>query len=49
MSKLGFKPKWTPLHDKRADQFQEKYFQKGKKDTASDHSDFMKWAYGKKS
>ncbi len=49
MSKLGFEPKWTPFHDKRAAQFHELYFKKGKKDTATDHDDFMKWVYGKKS
>lgn len=49
MSKIGYKPKWATLHDKRADQFQELYFEKGKKETAIDHIDFMKWAYGKKS
>ncbi|GEM_PF-5507370 len=47
MSKLGFKPKWTPLHDKRAEEFQETYFASSKKDTAADHDAFMKWAYGK--
>lgn len=49
MSKLGFEPKWDPLHDERADQFEKTYFKKGKKETATDHNDFMKWAYDKKS
>ena len=48
MSKQGFKPKWTQLHTKRADQFEETYLEKGKKDIVSDPDDFMKWAYGKK-
>jgi len=49
MSKQGFEPKWTPLHDKRADQFEKIYLKKGIQKIASDHDDFMKWAYGKKS
>lgn len=48
MQKLGFKPEWKPLHDKRADQFKETYFGKGKIETV-EQQDFMKWAYGKKS
>lgn len=48
MTKKGFKPKWTKLHTKRADQFEETYFVKGKKEIVSDPHDFMKWMYGKK-
>ena len=49
MVKIGFKPKWEALHDKRTVTFQEVYFKKGKKETAPDHDEFMKWAYDKKS
>lgn len=49
MSKIGYEPKWETLHDKHADKFQKLYFEQGKKETAKDHTDFMKWAYGKKS
>ena len=48
MVKKGFKPKWTPLHDERADAFQKIYFAEGKREVVSDQEDFMKWAYGKK-
>lgn len=48
MAKIGFKPKWTFLHDQSAAAFQKLYFEKDEKDIVSDHSDFMKWAYGKK-
>lgn len=46
--KKGFKPEWTTLHDKRADQFREIYFGTAKVDIVG-QEDFMKWAYAKKS
>lgn len=47
MAKEGFTPKWTPLHTKRAEKFEEEYLEKGKREIVSDQEEFMKWAYGK--
>ncbi len=49
MKKIGFKPKWLPIHDERAEQFEKTYLVKGKKITAVVQHEFMEWLYDKKS